>query len=61
MERDSDARAETIQSPISEIQVPELDPGRWYNFRVFSIGTKERKNIEGSESLEVQTGLIKLQ
>ena len=38
------------------VEVDELNPGTYYQFRVFSIGKKERRNEEDAAFIRVQTG-----
>ena len=52
----SNSEPNVIQVANAEAMIEGLSPGIWYEFSVFSIGTKQRKNEQGSSLLHLQTG-----
>ena len=45
-----------VESSSTQVTITGLDPGRWYEFVVFSIGARGRRNEDGSDELHLQTG-----
>jgi len=45
-----------LRTEDNELRVDNLIPGGWYNFTVRSIGRGNRRNLQESPLLRVQTG-----
>ncbi|XP_076820778.1 titin-like isoform X4 [Clavelina lepadiformis] len=56
--RGTDGAPGALMTSQTEISVPGLQPGTWYEFAVFTIGIKDRRNEASSDKLSVQTDPI---
>ena len=58
MKNDDSEAATSYITEETSFTVTSLISGGFYDFTVFAIGTRERKNPTGSDALSLQTGLL---